>query len=139
MTTIKSSSAVHSTPRHGLTRLRLALYLAALVLLGLAKIASAQVTGQIVQQFFVPFPETDFKTSLQAIAAANAVSNQILTTVSIVVGTSNTIIVYDHWEDGYENDLNHPVQTNTLVWGDGNTNTPAPGYPSNILPLGAVI
>src|ERR1035438_411943 len=106
MTTIKSSSAVLSTPRHGLTWSRLTLYLMTLVLWGLAKSASAQVTGQIVQQFFVPFPEADFKTSLQAIAAANAVSNQILTTVSIVVGTSNTIIVYDHWEDGYENDLN---------------------------------
>ena len=129
MTTIKSSRAVHSTPRHGLTRLRLALYLAALVLWGLAKIASAQVTGQVVQQFFVPFPEADFKTSLQAIAAANAVSNQILTTVSIVVGTTNTIIVYDHWEDGYENDLNNPTQTSTQIWGDGNTNTSRPRLP----------
>ena len=127
-------------PRHGLARLRLALFLATMVWWGLVKIASAQVTGQIVQQFFVPFPETDFKTSLQAIAAANAVSNQILTTVSIVVGTTNTIIVYDHWEDGYENDLNNPMQPSTLIWGDGNTNNgAAPGYPNNILPPGAVI
>ena len=113
--------------------------LGALLLWGLVTTTSGQVTGQIVQQFFVPFPETDFKTSLQAIAAGNAVSNQIMTTVSIVVGTTNTIIVYDHWEDGYENDLSHPVQASTLIWGDGNTNTPAPGYPSNILPPGAVI
>jgi uncharacterized repeat protein (TIGR01451 family) len=110
---------------------------------GLVTTASGQVTGQIVQQFFVPFPEADFKTSLQAIAAGNptgnGISNQIMTTISIVVGTSNTIIVYDHWEDGYENDLNNPTQPSTLIWGNGNTNTPAPGYPSNILPPGAVI
>jgi len=117
--------------------------LGALLLWGLVTTASGQVTGQIVQQFFVPFPEADFKTSLQAIAAGNptgnGISNQIMTTISIVVGTSNTIIVYDHWEDGYENDLNNPTQPSTLIWGNGNTNTPAPGYPSNILPPGAVI
>jgi hypothetical protein len=114
-----------------LTRLSLALFLATLALWGLARSASAQVTGQIVQQFFVPFPEADFKTSLQAIAAANAVSNQILTTVSIVVGTSNTIIVYDHWEDGYENDLNNPTQPSTQIWGNGNTNgAPPPATPA---------
>ena len=71
MTTNKNSRIVLAKPRHGLTRLRLALALATLVWWGLARIASAQVTGQIVQQFFVPFPETDFKTSLQAIAAGN--------------------------------------------------------------------
>ena len=141
MTKIKHSRTVFAAPRHGLTRLRLALALATLVFWGLARIASAGVTGTIVQQFFVPFPEANFQTSLAAIAAGSGytVSNQILTTVSIVVGTSNTIIVYDQWEDGYENDLNNPTQPTTQIWGDGNTNTPAPGYPTNILPAGAVI
>ena len=61
----------------GANGIKLALVLVSLATLGLVRIASAQVTGQIVQQFYVPFPEADFKTSLQAIAAANAVSNQI--------------------------------------------------------------
>ena len=114
--------------------------LATLVLWGLIKITSAQVTGQVVQQFFVPFPETDFKTSLQAIATGTTVTTNIQTVVAIVVGTTNTIIVYDHWEDGYENDLNNPVQASTQIWGDGNTNNGvAPGYPNDILPPGAVI
>jgi hypothetical protein len=107
---------------------------------GLARIANAQVTGQVVQQFFVPFPETDFKTSLQAIAIGTTVTTNLETIVSIVVGATNTIIVYDHWEDGYENDLNNPVQASTQIWGDGNTNNGvAPGYPNDILPPGAVI
>src|ERR1039458_3543386 len=109
MTTTACRSAVLVGPRRGLARSRAALALATLVFWGVTKVASAQVSAQVVQQFFVPFPETDFKASLEAIAAANAVSNQILTTVSIVVGTTNTILVYDHWEDGYENDLNHPT------------------------------
>ena len=57
-----------------------------------------------------------------------------------MVGTTNTVIVYDHWEDGYENDLANPTQPSTLIWGDGNTNNGvAPGYPNDILPPGAVI
>ena len=140
MTTNKCSNGVHVKSCFGLTRVRTALALATFISWGLVRIASGQVTGQIVQQFYLPFPETDFKTSLQAIAAGNAVSNQIMTTVAIVVGTTNTIIVYDHWEDGYENDLAKPTQPTTQIWGDGNTNNGvAPGYPNDILPQGAVI
>ena len=58
-----------------------------------------------------------------------------MTTISIVVGTSNTIIVYDHWEDGYENDLANPTQPSTLIWGDGNTNkAPPPVTPATSCP-----
>ena len=136
----KCSKTTCTESRLGSARLRSVLALAILVLWALAKTASAQVNGQIVQQFYVPFPETDFKTSVQSIASGTTVSNQIMTTIAIVVGTSNTIIVYDHWEDGYENDLAKPTQPSTQIWGDGNTNNGvAPGYPNDILPLGAVI
>ncbi len=30
-----------------------------------------------------------------------------------------TVIYYDHWEDGYEADINFPTQNTTEVWGDG--------------------
>ena len=69
MTTNKNGSGVLVQSRLGWTRIRAALALTIVVAWGLVKIASAQVTGQIVQQFYVPFPEADFKTSLQAIAA----------------------------------------------------------------------
>lgn len=140
MTTNNDSRYLPIQIRLPLRRIRHTLALTALVSCGLARIANAQVTGQVVQQFFVPFPETDFKTSLQAIAIGTTVTTNLETIVSIVVGATNTIIVYDHWEDGYENDLNNPVQASTQIWGDGNTNNGvAPGYPNDILPPGAVI
>ena len=93
------------------------------------------------QTFFVPFPETDLQTSLKAIdTTGTAVGNQIKSTISIVVPTAGTIIVYDHWEDGYEADPANPVQSSTQIWGDGNpAHGQPPGYPTNILPAGAVI
>jgi uncharacterized repeat protein (TIGR01451 family) len=140
MTTYKSSGGIAVSSRVGWPRLRTALALATLISWGLVKIPSAQAAGQIVQQFYVPFPETDFRASLQNIATNITVSTQTLTIVSIVIGATNTAVVYDHWEDGYENDLSHPTQPNTQIWGDGIlTNGVAPGYTNDILPLGAVI
>ena len=105
-----------------------------------AHIVRATLSQPIVQQFFVPMPEADLQTSLNTIdSTGTKVGNTIKVTIAIVVGQTNTIIVYDQWEDGYENDLNNPTQSTTQIWGDGNQNTRAPGYPSNILPAGAVI
>ncbi len=65
---------------------------------------------------------------------------QIKSTISIVVPTAGTIIVYDQWEDGYEADPSNPVQASTQIWGDGNpAHGQPPGYPTNVLPAGAVI
>ncbi len=59
---------------------------------------------------------------------------------SIGIAATNTIIYYDHWEDGYEIDLENPVQTTTEIWGDGDlTNGVAPGYPSDIFSNGDVV
>ena len=140
MCTTQSNPCVLATPQSGRRPARSILAVVAFTLWATTHVASAALPQQIVQQFFVPFPETDFKTSLQAISTGTTVSNQIQTTLSIVVGTTNTIIVYDHWEDGYENDLNNPTQPSTQVWGDGIlTNGVAPGYTNDILPPGAVI
>ena len=50
------------------------------------------------------------------------------------------MIIYDHWEDGYETDITNPKQVTTLVWGDGNpANGVAPGYPNDIIPPGGNI
>ena len=44
-----------------------------------------------------------------------------------------TVIIYDHWEDGYEAESNNPIQLTTETWGDGNlSNGIAPGYPTDI-------
>ncbi len=112
------------------------------LLLGLGVAAPPRAHGAqtVVQQFFVPFTETDFQTSLQAIAGGTSVGTNVQTVLSIVVGTTNTVLIYDHWEDGYENDLNNPVQATTQIWGDGIlTNGVAPGTTNDVLALGSVI
>ena len=109
--------------------------------LALVLSSTAFATVPVAQTFFVPFPETDFQNSLKAIdTVGTAVGNSLKTVISIVVPTAGTVIVYDHWEDGYEADQTNPTQTSTQIWGDGDpSNGSAPGYPSDILPAGAVI
>ncbi len=88
------------------------------VLLGHCPLGAATAN---VQEYFVPVPEGDLQTSLRAIdTTGTPVGNTIRSTLSVVVGTTGTIIRYDHWEDGYENDLSNPIQGTTRVWGDGN-------------------
>ncbi len=38
--------------------------------------------------------------------------------VSITASSYNQVIIYDHWEDGFEADIDNPVQSSTLVFGD---------------------
>ncbi|MEO7341249.1 MAG: SdrD B-like domain-containing protein [Luteolibacter sp.] len=91
--------------------------------------------------FFIPFPEADFQTSLKAIdISGTPVGNSMKTIISMVIPTAGTIVRYDQWEDGYEADLNAPVQSTTQIWGDGNlSNGVAPGYPNDVFPAGATV
>jgi hypothetical protein len=43
----------------------------------------------------------------------------MISLVSVAISTDNTIIYYDHWEDGYEIDVTNPRSQNTGIWGDG--------------------
>ena len=110
------------------------------LLLALTTAFSAR--GQsVIQEFFVPMPEAQLQTSLNAIdTAGTKVGNTIKVVIALVTGATNTIIKYDQWKDGCENDLNNPTQPTTQIWGDGNlANGVAPGYHNDILPAGAVI
>ncbi len=71
----------------------------------------------IVQTYFVPYAEENIYRALNTINTAATGTNAAL--ISISAFASNTIIYYDHWEDGYESDLSNPTQSTTLVWGDG--------------------
>ena len=106
-----------------------------------ARTGWAALSQPIVQEFFVPLPDQALQTSLKAIdTTGTPVGNTLKAVIAIVTGATNTVVVYDHWEDSYESDINNPVQSTTQIWGDGNTNNGvAPGYPSDILPVGAVI
>ncbi len=92
--------------------------------------------------FYMPFPEnaTQLREALISAASADYLSTNVRTITSIKCSYPNTIITYDHWEDGYESNITSPAQYTTLVWGDGNlSNGVAPGYPNDIIPSGGYI
>ena len=92
--------------------------------------------------FYLPFPEneTQLRKALWSAGSIASMDNSVRNVVSIKVPYPNTIIVYDHWEDGYEDDITVPVQSTTEVWGDGDPSTGvAPGYPDDIIPAGGYI
>ena len=65
------------------------------------------------------------------------IGNTARSITSIKVPYPGTIVIYDHWEDGYETDITVPVQPTTAVWGDGIlANGVAPGYADDIIPAG---
>ncbi len=100
-------------------------------LCGLAVLALLAATGargqSIIQEFYVPMPEAQIRSSFLILATNTGTT--IDSVISIVVGGSGTRIVYDQWEDGYEVDIDNPVQSTTQIWGDGNdANGIPPGY-----------
>jgi large repetitive protein len=75
-----------------------------------------------VQTFYLSMPEDQVRTAFVAIDTGNGtIANTMVSITSIAVTVNNTIIYYDQWEGGYEADIANPVQTSTLIFGDGNT------------------
>lgn len=94
----------------------------------------------IVQEYYVPMPEAQIRQTFLAIASNTGTTMD--TTISMVAAVSGTKIIYDHWEDGYEINLDSPTQASTQIWGDGNdANGKPPGFANDPAGLasGAVI
>jgi uncharacterized repeat protein (TIGR01451 family) len=122
---------------------------AGLVLAGLTTQALAANPAP-VQTFYVPFPESQLLTGLQAIESGGsgaAPVNPMTTYISISAAAAGTIVYYDQWENGYDPDIANPLNLysagnlgGTQVWGDGDTSNGAPpGVPSDIIAAGTVI
>jgi len=81
--------------------------------------AAAQPTGY--QEYYVLGYEEHVWRAFRAIYDGPDwhIPGRICSTVSLVATADYQIIYYDHWEDGYEADLLHPVQSTTQVYGDG--------------------
>ena len=97
-------------------------------------------TGGIVQEFYVPMPEAQIRQAFLKLASNTG--TEFESVISIVVPVAGTVVVLDHWEDGYEVDLNNPAQSTTRIWGDGDdANGIAPGFANdpNGLPAGQVL
>ncbi len=101
-----------------------------------------------VQHFYIPLPEDQIFHALRAIYPGNQscpafgenVTNPINTYISISAVSDQTIIYYDHWEDGFEIDVTRPQQATTEIWGDGNNaNGAAPGVAGDIIMADTVI
>jgi len=109
----------------------------AALLLGSLAVTSAQAAP--LETYYVPIPEGDIQEAL-ALLNPNTTSTSIETVVSVAIGFGGTIVRYDHQEDGYEADLENPLQATTEVWGDGNlANGVAPGFPGDVLTPGDVL
>ncbi|MBL9143555.1 MAG: carboxypeptidase regulatory-like domain-containing protein [Verrucomicrobiaceae bacterium] len=107
----------------------------------------------VVEEYFIPFDEDDILTASQHAYTEYAPLNcglrgntlsdpidPIRSFLSFSVGEDNTVIVFDHWEDGYEPNPNVKTQSSTVIWGDGNlTNGVAPGYADDLLDRGDVV
>jgi uncharacterized repeat protein (TIGR01451 family) len=73
-----------------------------------------------VQTFFVPLPEvTLFEETFESIN--RKAKPPIISMISFAISTTDTVIWYDHWEDGYEDDVTNPASSTTQVWGDGDS------------------
>ena len=81
--------------------------------------------ANITQIYYVPLEEADLQAFFRAITSSGIHGTNV-TTIGISAFASNTIIVYDHWEDGYEFDLSNPTQATTEVWGDRNASNGCP-------------
>jgi uncharacterized repeat protein (TIGR01451 family) len=71
------------------------------------------------QTYYVPLPEQQVHSSLEAINTTEDTGTEIDSVVSIVSSDADTLVYYDHWEDGYEPDITSPEQDTTEIWGDG--------------------
>ncbi len=74
----------------------------------------------VVQTYYIPLPENQLLKMFQDIATVTpSAASPIFSNISISPIANETIIYYDHWEDGYESDITNPLQTTTQIWGDG--------------------
>ena len=73
------------------------------------------ILGTPAIEFFVTMDEQGIYDANEKILNEGAYGNvtqQVISTIGIVANNDNTIIYYDHHEDGYETDLDTPTQVN---------------------------
>ena len=75
----------------------------------------AQAANPIVQTFYVPITETQARTWMNA-QTVTAEADTIHSVISITGTFDGTTFYYDHWEDGYEDDIANPQQSTTQVF-----------------------
>lgn len=77
-----------------------------------------------LQTYYVPFPAEQVKVWADALKFDATDTDSILSVQSITITADETVICYDHWEDGFDSDLRFPDELpggTTEVWGDGDS------------------
>jgi uncharacterized repeat protein (TIGR01451 family) len=92
-------------------------FLALLPALLIVTLATTSYSQVVVQEYYVALPEAQIRQNFLTLASNTGTTFDSV--ISVTVGNSGTRIIYDHWEDGYEIDLNNPTQASTRIWGDG--------------------
>ena len=90
-----------------------------LVILGILIVSSfgaqyTQAANPIVQTYYVPITEPEARTWMRA-QDPTAEADTIHSVISITGTFDGTTLYYDHWEDGYEDDITNPQQSTTQV------------------------
>ena len=75
-----------------------------------------------LQTFYIPFPESSMFTDFFFPIRSDRSVGPVVSLISMSISTDNTIIWYDHWEDGFDVDAANATTRSALteVWGDGN-------------------
>ena len=121
-----------------------------IVLLGVLVSPSAAANPAPVGVFYITEPEDDILPALATISGGTVPISPMKTTISIAISADNTLVYYDHWEDGFANDIANPTAgeiyanpgnlDGVQIWGDADTSNGAPpGFPGDVLNSGNVI
>jgi len=108
---------------------------------GLSGMRAGQSNPAPVQTYFVSLPDQQVSDSFDALDNYQGrIGSVMRNIISIVAALDNTIIYYDHWEDGYEIDIANPYQSTAQIWGDSNSsNGIPPGFASDVINAGDVV
>ncbi len=95
-------------------------------------IIPASLKAQLPYNYILPVGEEEALDDWEAMATG--AGDNVNVKIGITVNGAGAIIYYDHWEDGLEADITNPVQSTTVIWGDGDiSNGTAPGFSSDLL------
>lgn len=67
-------------------------------------------------------------------SSLNLIDSDIEFIISVAIQNQSTVVFYDHWEDGLEENLTSPAQLSTEIWGDNDReNGIPPGFSTDLL------
>ena len=81
------------------------------------------------QEYLILGNETQILEMFRAIQGDPNLPGWMASVITVVATTDDQVIYYDHWEDGYEPDIQNPVQESTEIYGTpgSETGTLVPG------------